>query len=174
MSLNYVTLSSNILATYNTQKNNLIQDNGNQVPYPAPVGTEWMDDYITHYDNDANNGIFSLNSVIMTSNPELLRFDNYIQACNGDDMMGAKISEYWISQTAFGVPQYDGIISITNDASKIRAPIENYICSLIGNIEYTPYYEHLFSYIENQVKSIIWTVTEQNGASTIAYPVSIS
>lgn len=174
MALNYVSLSANILSKYTEQKDNRIQDNENQVPYPAPVGTEWMDNYVLRYDQDANNGVFSAASVVMVSSPELLRFNNYAVACAGDDMMAAKISEYWISQVTFGEPQMDGIVSITNDAAKIRAPIENYMCSYPGGIESSPYYEHLFNFIEQQVKTIIWTVTELSGGVPTPYTVTIS
>lgn len=174
MSLNYVQVSSDVLGTYTTQKNNLIQDNPNQPPYPAPVGTEWMDNYIVHYDNDANNGVFSAPSVVMVSSPEILRFDNLSAVCGGDNMMAAKISEYWISQVTFGQPQYVSIVSITNDAAKIRAPIENYLCTYPGGQESSPYYEHLFNFIEQQVKTIVWTVTEFDGSANVDYPVTIS
>ncbi|UOK16788.1 hypothetical protein [Vibrio phage phiKT1024] len=171
MSLNYISLSANILSTYNSQKDNRIQDNLEQVPYPAPVGTEWMDNFIIHYDNDANNGVFSSPSVIMKSDPEILRFNNNGQVCGGTDMMASRIASYWESQLTFGTPQYSSITSITNDASKIKQPIEDYLCSYPGGSESSPYYEHLFLFIESQVKTIIWTVTE-NGQPP--YTVSIS
>ena len=129
MALDYVSLSANILSKYTEQKDNRIQDNPNQVPYPAPVGTEWMDNYVIRYAQDANNGVFSAASVVMVSSPELLRFNNYAVACGGDDMMAAKIAEYLVAQVTPNEPQYSGIISVSNDAAKIRAPIENYMCS---------------------------------------------
>lgn len=178
MALNYVELSELVLDTYEQQKVQKKQDNENQVPYPYLVSptssTVWMDNYVLRYDQDANNGVFSAASVVMVSSPELLRFNNYAVACAGDDMMAAKISEYWISQVTFGEPQMDGIVSITNDAAKIRAPIENYMCSYPGGIESSPYYEHLFNFIEQQVKTIIWTVTELSGGVPTPYTVTIS
>lgn len=168
MSLDYITLSSNILSTYTSQKNNRIQDNVNQVPYPAPVGTEWMDNFVIRYDQDSNNGVFSASSVIMVSNPEILRFDNNSQSCGGPTMMAAKIVEYWKSQVTPGTPTMTSIQSIENDAQKILSPIENYLCSYPGGIESSPPYEHLFNFIEQQVKTIIWTVTEEgNGPYTV-------
>ncbi|WXB47875.1 hypothetical protein WCWAEYFT_CDS0173 [Vibrio phage VB_VaC_TDDLMA] len=171
MSLDYVSLSSNVLATYTSQKNNRIQDNVNQVPYPAPVGTEWMDNFIIRYDQDANNGVFSASSVIMVNNPELLRFDNNGQVCGGANMMAAKISQYWKSQVTHGTPVISSIQSVYNDAQKIQAPIENYLCNYPGGIESSPHYEHLFNFIEQQVKTIIWTVDEVGHSP---YSVTIS
>lgn len=178
MALDYVTLSANILSKYVEQKDQRRSDNVKQISYPyldnPTSGTVWMDNYVDDYDTDANNGVFSAASVVMISQPELLRFNNYAVACGGDDMMAAKISEYWMAQVTFGSPQMDGIISITNDAAKIRAPIENYMCSYPGGQESTPYYEHLFKFIEQQVKTIIWTVTELSGGVPTSYTVTIS
>lgn len=171
MSLDYVSLSANILSTYTSQKNNRIQDNLEQVPYPAPVGTEWMDNFIFRYDEDSNNGVFSASSVIMINNPELLRFDNNGQICGGPNMMAAKISEYWKSQTTHGTPVISSIQSVSNDAQKIQAPIENYLCTYPGGTESSPHYEHLFNFIEQQVKTIIWTVDEVGHSP---YSVTIS
>lgn len=175
MALDYVTLSENMVSGYNELKTNLVQDNEKQTPYPSgDVGTTWMDAFKLYYDEDSNNGEFSEVSVVMVSDQPTLEFDNYLQTCNGDDMIAERISAYWSGQTTFGEPLYTSIVSISNDASKIQEPIETYICSLPGNEEYTPHYEHLFSYIEEQVKTIVWTVQELNGTTPVTYTVSIT
>lgn len=166
MSLNYVSLASNINDNYNSLKNNKQQDNPNQVPYPSNPGTAWMDNYIIDYDTDANNGVFSAASVVMISQPELLRFDNTGSSCSGPTMWAAKLVAYWEAQITPGTPQIDTITSITNDAAKIQTPIEGYLCSAVSTLKNPPY-EEVFQFIETQVKTIIWTVNEQGGSYTV-------
>lgn len=169
MSLNYVTLAANMNGTYDTLKSTKQQDNPNQVPYPSNPGTKWMDDYIVFYDTDANAGTFSAASVVMASMPSLLIFDNNASACSGPTMMAAKLASYWIAQVTPGTPQIDTILSVSNDAAKIQTPIETWLCSQTSTLSAPPY-EALFNYIESQVKTIVWTVTEQGGS----YSVTIS
>ena len=193
MALDYVSLSLNITNYYDSLKTDTQQDNPEQVPYPKdpvnPPGTwliepvydefetlitpgvplpedKWISNYIIAYDNDANNGIFTAPSVVMVNKPELLIFIAN-SVCSGPDMLAAKISEYWQAQLTPGTPISGGIQNITNDAAKIQAPIENYLCTLGTMTETTPYYEHLFQFIELQVKTIIWTVTESLSTYTV-------
>lgn len=166
MSLDYVTLASNMNSTYDTLKNTKQQDNPNQVPYPSNPGTKWMDDYIVYYDNDANNGTFSKTSVVMTSLPSLLIFDNNSSSCSGATMMAAKLAAYWSAQVTPGTPQIDSILSVSNDASKIQPIIESYLCARTS-VSTPPPYEELFQTIENAVKTIVWTVTETGGSYTV-------
>lgn len=171
MSLNYIQLSNELNNYYKTMKNNLVTDlQPNQKPYPANPSPayEWVDNYINVYDTDANNGVFSATSVVMLSSPSTLRYIPGVY-----NAMAKPITDYWKLQLTQGAPMYDGIVSITNDAAKIEAPISAYLNSLTSTLK-TPSYEHLFSYIETQVKTIIWTVTETSGTSTVTYDVVIS
>ena len=174
MTLNYVTVSANMDSAYDALKNDKIQDNPNQVPYPRAPLTQWMDAFKTNYDNDANNGTFSEANVVMTPMPALLEFDNTGSTCSGPNMMAAKIAQYWAAQVTPGTPQHKtSITNVVNDAAKIEAPIQAYLCGSTSVLS-TPHYEHLFLFIENQVKTIIWQVTEADGGGSATYPVTIS
>jgi hypothetical protein len=198
MPLNYVQLSANIDNHYESLKLDKRQDNPKQVPYPidtleklvplyplyppypiVPIEPQiildpWMKNYVISYDDDANNAIPTAPSVDIISLPELLIFTNSA-TCGGPDMMAAKISEYWQAQLTFGAPVYNGIISIVNDAAKIKPIIETYMCTLgTYTAASEPHYEHLFQFIENQVKTIIWTVTEVVGSGTTSYQVTVT
>ena len=178
MSLSYSSLSSNI---YNYINNMGTKDNPdvleNQAYYPPdPDGYEWINsNFAVNYDSDSNNGTFSETSVVMVSDVDTLKFIPDIgSSCPSTNTMAEAIGDYWIGQVTFGSPKYDSIISVSNDASKIKSIISIYMCSMEFTSASNPPYEHLFSYIETQVKSIVWTVTEQNGDSTTTYTVSIS
>jgi hypothetical protein len=175
MSLDFSAVSSSMDAIYETQKNNKQADNEKQVPYVSAPGTEWMDNYIVIYDADSIAGTFSLPAVLMTSNPSLLRFIVDNENCGGSNGMGQKISDYWASQVAYGVPQNcSAIVGISNDAAKIGPVIESYLCSQTSTAK-TPNYEHLFSFIETQVNSIIWTISESDSSGcSSTYTVNIS
>lgn len=148
------------------------QSNPNQVPYPKNPGTEWMDNYILQYDADANNGVFTMPAVVMISMPEMLRFQ--YTTCPGPDMP-KKIADYWKAQVTPGSPQVcSSIVSISNDAQKIQEPIAAYMCGWAINNESNPPYAHLFEFIENQVKSIVWTIEEVGPECKTSYTVSIS
>jgi len=164
MSLNYSAVASAISSEYNDIK---------QTP-GTPAGDRWMSFYTSTYDSDANNGSFSASSVVMVSNPSLLEF-NVSNDTSTVNNWAKSIADYWVSQVTPGSPQNCGAItSVTNDASKIESEIANYLSGL-GDIERTPYYEHLFEFIENQVKSIIWTVSESDGSGcSSTYNVSIT
>ena len=140
MALNYVSLSSNMNSIYDTMKN---------AP-TAPTGTTWMDNFIVLYDNYANAGVFTNGRVTMTSLPNLLTFDNTVSSCSGPTMLAASVTNYWKAQ----INGSGG--SISNDAAKIQAPIEGYLCST-SSTESSPYYEDLFLFIETQVKGIVWS-----------------
>lgn len=174
MALNYSSVASQMANMYVGLKEDKTQDNPNQVPYPIDPGTAWMDNYISFYDTDSNAGDFSMASVVMVPMSELLRFDNQGSVCDGDDMMAAKISEYWVAQVTPGEPQIgSAIVSVSNDAAKIRSTISAYLCSQESTLK-TPSYEHLFEFIESEVNSIIWTVTELVGGSPSSYSVTIA
>lgn len=177
MSLNFVTVSANMSGVYTALKDDKTSDNANQTPYPKAPSTQWIDGFKTHYNSNSIAGTFTKASVVMVSMPALLGFVNIGPSCDivGGNMAKA-ITDYWTAQITKGTPQVlDVIDSVTNDASKISAPIKSYICSQTSTSK-TPSYEHLFQYIENQVKAIVWTVTEKNtaGTSTSTYTVTIS
>lgn len=175
MSLNFITVSANMNNTYTALKTDTQADNANQVPYPKAPGTKWVDDFKLYYNSNSMAGTFSQASVIMVSLPALLSFVNTSNSCAGAaDNMAKAISDYWVAQITKGAPQvYTIITSVTNDASKISATIKSYLCSQVSTSK-SPNYEHIFQYIENQVKTIIWTVNETNGTLSTSYTVSIS
>jgi hypothetical protein len=164
MSLNYSALASSINTEYEDIK----------TTPDIPAGPRWMEHYKTSYDGDAMAGTFSAASVVMVSNPSLLEFGVSNDPSTNSNW-GASLASYWSSQLTPGVPQVCGAItSVTNDASKIESPIISYLASL-GDTERNPPYEHIFEFIENQVKSIIWTVTESDGSPcNSTYTVTIS
>lgn len=178
MSLVYTSVALNMTNVYNA----LITDTtstGDQTPYPKQPLTQWMDGFKLHYDTNSIAGTFSEANVVMVSMPALLGFDNnskIVCANNGSvgDNMADAIAGYWSAQITFGAPQHlTAISSISNDASKIAQPIKAYICSQTSSPK-NPSYEHLFQFIENQVKTIIWTVTETNYVTYSSYSVQIS
>jgi hypothetical protein len=164
MGLNYQLVASTMSDEYDSIK---------QTP-DVPAAPRWMDAYKSAYDGDANNGTFSLPAVVMTSNPSLLEF-NVSNSVSTAQEMAKSLADYWSYQVTPGTPQNcTAITSVTNDASKIETPILNYLTSL-GNTERLPQYEHLFQFIEDQVKTIIWTVNEADGTGcSTSYTVSIS
>lgn len=172
MSLNFITVSLNMTNAYTALKTDTQFDNPNQVPYPKAPGTKWIDDFKLHYDNNSNAGTFSFTSVVMVSLPALLSFIGTSNSCAGTAANMAKaISDYWAAQLTPGTPRFSSITSVTNDATtKINVNIKNYLCAQVSTTK-TPNYEHLFQYIENQVKTIVWTVSETNNGS---YTVTIS
>lgn len=175
MSLNFPVVSSQMNDIYTGLKLDKQSDNVNQVPYPKAPGTQWVVAFKMYYDSDSIAGTFSKASVVMVSRPALLDFINTGNSCaSAPTNMAKVITDYWVSQLAFGTPQIlTSIVSITNDASKINAPIKDYLCTQVSTLK-TPSYNHIFQYIENQVKSIIWTVTEKDSTTTTSYPVTIS
>lgn len=171
MPLNYITLSSSINSIYEQQKNNLISNNPKQTPYPAPTSTEWMDNYILLYNADAMQGVFSLPAVVMTPNPNILRF-SYLPR---PTTIGTQIAAFWSGQLTPGQPQVcPAIVSVTNDAAKIGPIIDSYLLGLPGNVQNLPPYSHLFQFIESQVKTIIWTISEAGPLCATTYPVTIT
>lgn len=175
MSLVFSTVSANMANVYTALKTDKITDNINQTPYPRPPLTQWMDGFKLHYDTNSIAGTFSEANVVMVSMQSLLGFVNIGPSCDvvAGNMSNA-IAAYWTAQVTPGAPQHlSAISSITNDAAKIAAPIKAYMCSQTSTLK-TPSYEHLFQFIENQVKTIIWTVKETDYVITNSYPVTIS
>ena len=164
MALDYVTLASDINNIYEEIKD---------PSFTEDPKTYFMEQQSIKYDADANNGDLSADSVVLHSNPESLHFDvinDTITATRWADV----IRDYWVGQTDFGTPQYGGTInSIVNDGDKIHSNIVTYLLSLTS-IPKEPPYEHIYEFIENQVKSIIWTVTEIDPSGTThIYEVNI-
>ena len=165
MALDYVTLASNVNNVYNEIKD---------PNFTGDPKTYFMEQQSIKYDTDANNGDLSADSVVLHSNPTSLHFDvinDVITATRWADV----IRDYWVGQTDFGTPQYGGTItSIVNDATKIHTPIVDYLLSLTS-VPKDPPYEHVYEFLENQVKSIIWTVTEIDASgNTQTYTVNIA
>jgi len=180
--LSYTSLASSLSSNYTTM-NAGNQGVGTQIKYPSSPGTKWVDHWITAYDTDANAGTFSTGvisggtttatAVVMVSSPNLLKF-TATQVCNGTNMIGAKVSAYWASQTTKGAPQFlTTISSVTNNASNIQATIDSWMCSRTS-VSSGNAYEAMCSMIETAVKSITWTVTETSGTATKTYSVTIS
>ena len=171
MSLSYPTVSTALNNYYENMKNKVVSDlNEGQASYPPDPSpeNEWISNFASVYDIDALSGVPTETSVLIVSDVSTLSFD--LIDCSS---MASSISAYWENQLTFGTPKYDSVISITNDASKINSTISSYVCGLVST-EKNPPYEHLFLFVENEVKSIIWTVTEQNGDNTETYTVTIS
>jgi len=167
MSLNYALLSSNMNDTYDFLKNDYDTHGVNQKQFPKDPGTTWMYDFCTNYDTYAQTATFNPPAVSMISSPSLLNFTN--------KTMGTVISEYWAAQLIQGTPSYcSSISSISNDASKIASPIDDYLAQLGIMNESSPYYEHLFSFIENQVNSIIWTISESGSNCSSTYSAVVT
>lgn len=154
MSLDYTVVSADMVSIYDTLKNDTQQDNPNQTPYPKNPGTQWMDAFKTNYDSYAIAGTMTAGLVTLTSQPSLLDFSS--------STLGTVISAYWSAQTT----PAGSAVSCTNDASKIAIPIDNYLAGLGTMAESTPHYEHLFSFIETQVKTIVWTCALSGGGSS--------
>jgi hypothetical protein len=164
MALDYQSVASTMSAEYDSIK---------QTPN-TPAGPRWMSKYKTTYDADANSGTFSMPAVVMTSNPGLLEFSVSNDVSTAQNW-AKSLADYWSSQVTPGAPQVcAAITSVTNDASKIESPILSYLTGL-GDTERLPQYEHLFQFIENQVKGIVWTISEADGSGcSTTYTVSIS
>ena len=187
--LDYVDLSAKMYTMINEMYDDPHPDmNPGQHPYPRNPGHWWwMDRYIFLYDDDANRGEFDHRSVIMDHKPELLRFyfNEYWEGGIRCDPMPRGITDYWMAQLthgepafcepAHGEPRNGRIVSVTNDAAKIFQPIRDYMCNYgRGSGWYhPPPYEHLFKFVEEQVNSIEWTVTERCGTLTHTYIVKI-
>lgn len=178
MSLVYTSVALNMTNVYNTLKTDTISV-GDQVPHPKAPLTQWMDGFKLHYNANSIAGTFSEANVVMVGMPALLGFNNIsnivcASAGSVGDNMANAIAAYWSAQITPGAPQHKSrIVSISNDAGKIAAPIKDYICSQTSTLK-TPSYEHLFQFIENQVKTIVWSVTETNEITPTTYPVTIS
>jgi len=176
MSLNHSSVASNMSSFYNILKTDYDSkpgDNSERRNYPKDPGDKWMKKFMDVYDSDATVGTMSKPSVVLVSNKSLLEFSP--PGCN---LMGTAIANYWSSQITPGSPSAcgGGVASVVNDAAKIGPAINGYMCGLGGNYpESKPYYNALFSFIESQVKSIIWTVTETGtGNGPCTYPVTIT
>jgi len=181
MGLNSSSVSTNMANFYEAQKNNMVYPGGSQPPYvdyPNP-SDEFILKFQDIYFADAQSGECDKESVIISdgANKDLLYFavqNNIITASN----FASAISNYWSAKTTHGTPLLCGntIVSITNDASKIKTPIEAYMLGLTSS-EKNPPYNHLFSFIESQVKTIIWTITELSGpecTTPTSYTASVS
>lgn len=173
MPLNYSDVASEMNSFYDILKTTYRSNsNPNRKLYPKDPKNKWVQEFMTKYDNDSINGTMSMASVKLVSMRELLEFSP--PGCN---KMGSAIARYWTAQVTHGVPSScgGGIASVVNDADKIGPAINAYMCGLPGNIKSTPYYESLFRFIESQVKSIIWTVTETGtGGGPCTYSVTVS
>jgi hypothetical protein len=187
MSLSFSSVSTSLSSFYQTQHNDIIippanttsggvQSNYVNVPSPAD---EWVLNFQDVYFADAQAAIPSQPSVLIADGADKALL--YFSVLNGIGTATNKaraITDYWSAKLAHGTPIMCGvtIVSITNDASKIFTPIEGYMLGLTSVLT-TPSYEHLYSFIETQVKSIIWTVTELDGAlcaDPTSYPVTVS
>jgi hypothetical protein len=185
--LSYSGVSSGMASFYQTQHDDIVSPptnettGGKQVPFvanPAPAN-EWVLKFQNIYFADAQAGTPSQPSVLIAdgAGKDLL----YFSVTNSASTATAKaqsITNYWMSKLIPGIPILCGstIVSITNDAAKIFSPIEGYMKGLSSTVS-TPNYEHLYSFIEGQVKSIIWTVTELDGyqcSVPTSYTVSVS
>ena len=164
--LNHLEVATKINTDYTSQKDdhlNLVLD-------------RWMNNWMTVYDEDSLNGTMSAPSVKLVSFRPLLEFDRQNGIITASNWATA-ISNYWQAQLTKGTPTLCGnnIVSITNDAAKIQPTIESYLLSQIST-EKLPYYDQVFAYIESQVNTIIWTVTELGGvgcSQPISYSVSV-
>jgi len=173
MSLNYSSVASDMSDFYITLKTDYVPKSSNgRKNYPKNPSDKWVEKFMSVYDNDSISGTMSKSSVVLISNKPLLKFSP--PGCN---LMGTVIANYWSSQITPGSPAVCGgsVSSVTNDAAKIGPAINGYMCGLPGNIESKPYYNALFNFIETQVKSIIWTVTETGSNNNpCTYSVTVS
>lgn len=170
MSFSYKSVASSVKGVYNiiTNEDPLKPDTSANI---------WMDIYSSSYDSDANAGSFTKPAVSMAPMASLLRFNNNGNAKSVPDDWAAAVTNYWAAQLTPGTPQYDGFISISNDASKIKAPLHTALLAydFSDNVNGSyPLFEDVFRVIEDLVKSIIWTIVEVKSTSTITYTISIS
>lgn len=177
--LNYASVSLQLINFYVGQKLTENNNLGAKQPFfpPDPVYDAWVLKFVDVYDADSIAGTTSQPSVSLVSMKNLLYF-NVSNSTLTSTNFATVVSNYWKQQITPGAPILCGgtIVSIVNDAEKIKSPIENYMKTLISN-EKLPYYEHLFSFVEAQVNSIIWTVTELDGAGCAVptnYSVTVS
>lgn len=187
MSLNSSAVASAMNTFYETQKADINDPGPNsgsgtdQVPFvndPVPPD-EWVLKHQDVYFADAQAGTPSQPSVLIADGAHhgLLYFDvlnDVVTASN----KAQSISNYWQAKLTFGTPILCGgtIVSITNDAAKIKAPIEAYLLSG-GAVAQDPPYAHEYAFIESQVKTIIWTVTELDGKDCVVptdYTVTVT
>ncbi len=171
MALNSVSVASQMNSFYNTLKLNTISNSPGK-SYPDDPKTKWVDAFMSYYDKDSVNATMSKPSVVIVSMKSLLKFSP-----PGCDKMGTAIANYWAAQITPGAPSSCGgsVASVVNDATKIGPLINSYMCGLPGNVESKPYYGALFSFIEAQVKTIVWTVTETGtGNGPCTYTVTAS
>lgn len=175
MGISYSSIASQMTSFYNSVKTDYDSkpdDNSDRKPYPKAPGHKWVEEFMSVYDSDSTAGSMSKPSVVLVSMKSLLDFDP-----PGCDKMGTVIANYWSAQITPGAPaSCGGGVSVSNDAAKIGSAINGYMCGLGGNYpEATPYYNHLFKFIEDQVKSIVWTVVETGtGNGPCSYTVSVS
>jgi len=175
MTLIAINLANDMNTIYQSIKSNKITSYPTQVPYPTDPGFLWKNAWAVNYDVYANAGLFSELSVVMTPNSPTLLFNYGVY--NADLMIADKISKYWQEQLTPGVPVFkSSITSITNDAVNIRIPIENWLIARNQSVSIlsAPSYLEFVQFIQDQVNTIDWTVTEGSGVSSTTYTVNIS
>lgn len=163
MALSHTTVASQMSSLYTTLKSAPDVD-----PTPA-----WVQAFMINYNADSIKGTVSPPAVTLVPMASLLNFVVSLDFGVTSTNMSNAIANYWSAQLTFGTGVACGnIVSITNDAMKIAPTIKAYLDSQISNGK-TPSYDHLFAYIESQVNTIIWTVTEVC-VSPVVYTCSVS
>jgi len=91
----------------------------------------------------------------------------FINLVSGDTMpdeIGRACAEYWSKAIAIGAPEVcqDEVVSVSNDAGKIAAPIASGLRALGDAVPKTPIYFDFVNVIHTNVKTIVWTIVEDN------------
>lgn len=174
MSFNYSTVASKIKATHESIKSQYARSSAAN----SGDAANWMNTFADAYDTDANAGSFVLGNVVMTSNAGLLKFNNVGNTTGSCSAWANAIAAYWAAQLTPGAPELESIVSVSNDAAKIAGPITSSLLAMDFSsdiVGFSPNYENICKIIEDQVKTIVWTIVELNSVpASVTFSNSIS
>ncbi|MDQ6990757.1 MAG: hypothetical protein Q9M11_03395 [Mariprofundaceae bacterium] len=91
------------------------------------------------------------------------------------ELIGKACADYWQLAIGKGAPQHKAAVTgVSNDASKIAAPIALSIRGLATGGYLVPSYTDFVTVIHNEVLTIKWTVNEADGSGSTTDLVTVS
>lgn len=151
------------------------------VPIPpdeSTSSTNFASGFASEYDSYAQAGVVNAAALAGSSDPSIL--ENFLKSSGEKSIpdFAQALADYWAtSHLVLGTAvQLDVVVSVTNDASAHVADFEAAINASITQNESLPNFEVFISNVEAVVKTILWSITEQNTStgSMTTYTMSIS
>jgi len=127
-------------------------------------------------DTEFQKGLVSMKNVDITPPTDSLKFTAQSNPSDNARHIAEQVTSYWLQTiTPTGIPQScDSITGVSNDASKIKDPIESNLLSIYNGSILTPSFYHFCDAIIKEVKKITWVVNEASSKCATTFTVTIS